>query len=62
MNRNFLLTYNYVNTEGMYDSDYAWFESEDELKEEVKFFKETLNEFEINEIFEIINAREIELE
>lgn len=61
MNRNFLLTYNFENEEGMYDSNYAWFESEEEMREEIEFFIDIYKDFEIDEMFEIINAREIEL-
>ena len=60
MDNNFLLTYNYENSEGIYDSDYAWFESEDEMREEIDFLKEKHKKFKVNEMFEIINAREVE--
>ena len=61
MDKNFLLTYSFENTEGMHDTDYAWFETEQELREEIDFCKDFYKEFQINEVFEIINAREIEL-
>lgn len=61
MNRNFLLTYNFENTEGMNDSDYAWFETEQEMRDEIEFCRDFYKDFQINEMLEIVNAREIEL-
>ena len=61
MNKNFLLTYSFENFEGMHDSNYAWFETEEEMRNEIEFFMDIYKDFEINEMFEIINGREVEL-
>jgi len=61
MDKNYLLTYSYENNEGMSDTDYAWYSSEEEMYEGIEFKKEIFHCFEVIDAIEIINARDIKI-
>lgn len=61
MDGKYLLTYSYENEEGMNDSDYDWYETEEKMVEDIEFKKEVLHDFKINEAMEIFSARNIEI-
>ncbi len=59
MDNNFLLTYSYENDEGRTDANYSWYESEEEMNDDIQFMKNTLHDFRINEAMEIMQVRNI---
>ena len=61
MDNNFLLTYSYENQEGMSDSDYDWYETEEKMLEDIEFKKEVLHDFRINEAIQVLGVKNIEL-
>lgn len=58
---NFLLTFEYENTEGMYELGYSWHSSEEEINKEIKRKKEIYSYFKVKEVIEILQARDIKI-
>lgn len=58
---NFLLTFEYENTEGMYELGYSWHPSEEEIIKEIKRKREVYVYFEVREVIEILQARDINI-
>ena len=61
MNKKFLLTYGFENMEGMEQTDYAWYETEEDMKENIEDMKEYMKDFSVVEAIEILSLRIIKL-
>ena len=61
MDQNFLLTYSFENNEGMYDQNFGWYETREEMIEDIEAKESCLKDFKIIEAIEILNSRKMEL-
>ena len=62
MEQNFLLTYSFENDEGMSDSNFNWYETEEAMRKDIEDMKNYTKDLEVMEAFEILSYREIDLE
>ena len=62
MEQNFLLTYSFENDEGMSDSSFNWYETEEEMYKDIEYMKKYTKDLEVIEAFEILSYREIKFE
>ncbi len=60
MDNKFLLLYSFENMEGMMERGYKWYQTEEELVEDIEDMKEYIKDFTVNDAIEILQLREIE--
>ena len=60
MDNKFLLLYSFENLEGMMERGYKWYQTEEELVEDIEDMKEYIKDFTVNDAIEILQLREIE--
>lgn len=60
MDNKFLLLYSFENMEGMMERGYKWYQTEEELVEDIEDMKEYIKDFTVNDTIEILQLREIE--
>ena len=61
MSKNILLLYSFENMEGMLERNFEWFETEQQLKENIKDKKEYIKDFTVNKAMELLQIRNIKL-
>jgi len=59
MDNKFLLLYSFENMEGMMERGYKWYQTEEELVEDIEDMKEYIKDFTVNDTIEILQARDI---
>jgi hypothetical protein len=59
MDNKFLLLYSFENMEGMMERGYKWYQTEEELVEDIEDMKEYIKDFTVNDAIEIFQARDI---
>lgn len=59
MDNKFLLLYSFENMEGMMERGYKWYQTEEELVEDIEDMKEYIKDFTVNDAIEILQARDI---
>lgn len=59
MDNKFLLLYSFENMEGMMERCYKWYQTEEELVEDIEDMKEYIKDFTVNDAIEIFQARDI---
>lgn len=59
MDNKFLLLYSFENMEGMMERGYKWYQTEEELVEDIEDMKEYIKDFTVNDAIEILQLREI---
>ena len=59
MDNKFLLLYSFENLEGMMERGYKWYQTEEELVEDIEDMKEYIKDFTVNDAIEIFQARDI---
>jgi len=62
MDQNFLLTFSFENDEGMDDKDFKWYESEEEMIQDIEDMKKYTKDLMVIEAMEILDSREINIE
>ena len=60
MDNKFLLLYSFENMEGMMERGYKWYQTEEELVEDIEDMKEYIKDFTVNDAIEILQLREVE--
>lgn len=61
MSKNILLLYSFENMEGMLERNFEWFETEQQLKENIEDKKEYIKNFTVNKAMELLQIRNIKL-
>jgi len=61
MSKNILLLYSFENMEGMIERNFEWFETEQQLKENIEDKKEYIKDFTVNKIMEVLQYRNIKI-
>ncbi len=61
MSKNILLLYSFENMEGMLERNFEWFETEQQLKENIEDKKEYIKDFTVNKAMELLQIRNIKL-
>ena len=61
MSKNILLLYSFENMEGMLERNFEWFETEQQLKENIEDKKEYIEDFTVNKAMELLQIRNIKL-
>jgi len=61
MSKNILLLYSFENMEGMIERNFEWFETEQQLKENIEDKKEYIKDFTVNKAMELLQIRNIKL-
>ena len=59
MDNKFLSLYSFENMEGMMERGYKWYQTEEELVEDIEDMKEYIKDFTVNDAIEILQARDI---
>ena len=59
MDNKFLSLYSFENMEGMMERGYKWYQTEEELVENIEDMKEYIKDFTVNDAIEILQARDI---
>ena len=59
MDNRFLSLYSFENMEGMMERGYKWYQTEEELVEDIEDMKEYIKDFTVNDAIEILQARDI---
>lgn len=59
MDNKFLLLYSFENMEEMMERGYKWYQTEEELVEDIEDMKEYIKDFTVNDAIEILQLREI---
>jgi hypothetical protein len=61
MDKKFLLTYGFENTEGMDQTSYRWYKTEEDMRKNIEDMKEYMKDFSIVQAIEILSSRFIKL-